>query len=130
MPDLSSPPGAPLTATAPMVMSPTLIGAAPMALIVPAIVAGGAAVPAGGGVTGPVRPVVKHRSGAFILAISVVYCGRATSRIMNFGALRPSTTRTANLVPVGAAPGHRFLGDHLGHVHGQDFRHRQLREGS
>src|SRR5271167_45472 len=48
-----SPPGAPLTATAPIVTSPTLIGTAPCALIVPGIVAGGAAVPAGGGVAGP-----------------------------------------------------------------------------
>src|SRR5712691_131794 len=48
-----SPPGAPLTATAPIVTSPTLIGTPPWALIVPGIVAGGAAVLAGGGVAGP-----------------------------------------------------------------------------
>src|SRR5947207_590836 len=48
-----SPPGAPLTATAPIVDSPTLIGSPPCALMVPGIVAGGAACPAGGGLTGP-----------------------------------------------------------------------------
>jgi hypothetical protein len=40
-----SPPGAPLTATAPIVTSPNLIGTAPWELIVPGIVAGGAVVP-------------------------------------------------------------------------------------
>src|SRR5579862_9291318 len=48
-----SPPGAPLTATAPMVISPNLIGTPPCALMVPAIVAGGAATPGGGGCAGP-----------------------------------------------------------------------------
>ena len=37
-----SPPGAPLTATAPMVTSPNLIGTPPCALMVPGMVAGGA----------------------------------------------------------------------------------------
>src|SRR5439155_4453474 len=40
-----SPPGAPLTATAPIVASPTLIGTPPMALIVPGIFGGGTGAP-------------------------------------------------------------------------------------
>jgi hypothetical protein len=44
-----SPPGAPLTAIAPIVMSPALMGTPPWALIVPAMVAGGAVVPGGRG---------------------------------------------------------------------------------
>lgn len=48
-----SPPGAPLTATAPIVTSPNLIGTAPWELIVPGIVAGGAVVPGAGGRAGP-----------------------------------------------------------------------------
>src|ERR1700694_5327136 len=48
-----SPPGAPLTATAPMVTLPTLMGTPPWALMVPGIVAGGAAVPGAGGCAGP-----------------------------------------------------------------------------
>src|SRR5262245_48229536 len=48
-----SPQGAPLTATAPIVDSPTFIGTPPCALIVPGIVAGGAACPGGGGCAGP-----------------------------------------------------------------------------
>src|SRR5205823_5330793 len=67
-----SPPGAPLTATAPMVASPTLIGTPPWALIVPAMVAGGAAVPAGGGVTGPEGRLYNIAAVAFILATSAV----------------------------------------------------------
>src|SRR6516164_2006300 len=42
-----SPPGAPLTATAPMTWSPTLIGTPPIALIVPGTTGAGTGAPAG-----------------------------------------------------------------------------------
>src|SRR3989454_9949577 len=48
-----SPPGAPLTATAPIVASPTLIGTPPWALIVPGIFGGGTGAPAGRFAGGP-----------------------------------------------------------------------------
>src|SRR5580704_309870 len=94
-----SPPGAPLTATAPMVTSPTLIGTPPWALIVPGMVAGGAAVPAGGGVAGPDGLLYSIVAVAFILATSVVAAVAPSSRIIAFGALRPSTTNTVTLYP-------------------------------
>src|SRR5713101_2186300 len=87
-----SPPGAPLTATAPIVMSLTLIGTPPWALIVPGMVAGGAAVPAAGGVAGPEGRLYSIVAVAFILATSVVDAVAPSSRIIAFGALRPSTT--------------------------------------
>src|SRR6478672_11102353 len=94
-----SPPGAPLTATAPMVVSPTLIGTPPWALMVPGMVAGGAAVPAGGGVAGPEGRLYNIVAVAFILATSVVDAVAPSSRIMALGALRPSTTSTVTLYP-------------------------------
>src|SRR5260370_9530147 len=99
-----SPPGAPLTATAPMVTSPTLIGTPPCALIVPGIVAGGAAVPAGGGVTGPDGRLYSIVAVAFILATSVVDAVAPSSRITPFGALRPATTSTVTFYPSAPHP--------------------------
>src|SRR5438128_2518064 len=94
-----SPPGAPLTATAPIVASPTLIGTPPCALIVPGMVAGGAAVPAGGGVAGPDGRLYSIVAVAFIFATSVVEAVAPSSRTIAFGALRPSTTSTVTLYP-------------------------------
>src|ERR1700733_13620224 len=83
-----SPPGAPLTATAPIVASPTLIGTAPCALIVPGMVAGGAVVPGAGGCAGPDGLFWSMVEVAFILATSVVAAVAPSSRSNAFGALR------------------------------------------
>src|SRR5712691_3952412 len=92
-----SPPGAPLTATAPMVTSPNLIGTPPWALMVPAMVAGGAACPGGGGCAGPEGRLYSIVAVAFILATSVVEPVAPSSRTMAFGVLSASTTSTVTL---------------------------------
>src|SRR5439155_1733272 len=63
------------------------------------MVAGGAACPAGGGLTGPEGRLYSIVAVAFILATSVVDAGAPSSRISAFGALRPSTTSTVTLYP-------------------------------
>ena len=93
-----SPPGAPLTKrSVPMVASPTLIGTAPCALIVPGIVAGGAVVPGAGGVAGPDGLLYSIVAVAFILATSVVDAVAPSSRSMALVALSASTTSTVTL---------------------------------
>src|SRR5262249_23185701 len=89
-----SPPGAPLTATAPMVISPHLIGTPPWALMVPGIVAGGAAWPGGGGCAGPEGRLYSMVAVAFILATSVVDPVAPSSRTIAFGVFSASTTST------------------------------------
>src|SRR5215467_11603138 len=88
-----SPPGAPLTATAPMVVSPLLIGTPPCALIVPGIVAGGAACPGGGGCAGPEGLLYSIVAVAFIFATSAVEALAPSSRSIALVAFIPSTTR-------------------------------------
>src|SRR3984885_8213979 len=89
-----SPPGAPLTPTAPIVASPTLIGTPPGALIVPGTFEGGAAWPGGRGCAGPEGRLNIMTDVAFILATSVVEAVAPSSRSSALGELRASTTRT------------------------------------
>src|SRR3989442_1611953 len=63
------------------------------------MVAGGAAVPAGGGVAGPDGRLYSIVAVAFILATSVVDAVAPSSRSIAFGALRPSTTSTVTFYP-------------------------------
>jgi len=95
----SPPAAAPLTATAPIVTSSTLIGTPPGALIVPGIVAGGVGVPGGGGDLGPDGRSLRMVVVTFILAISVVAGIAPSSRNIAFGMLRTSTTSTVTLYP-------------------------------
>src|SRR5882762_9669666 len=80
-----SPPGAPLTATAPIVMSPIMIGTAPWAFSpfpkknAPGRAGGGAGVPAGTGI-GPEGLLYMIVAVAFILATSVVDAFAPSSR--------------------------------------------------
>src|SRR5258706_16419492 len=92
-----SPPGAPLTAIAPMGTSPTLTGKPPWALMVPGTGKGGAVVPGGRGCAGPEGRLYHIVAVAFILATSVVAGVAPSSRSIAFGAFRESTTSTVTL---------------------------------
>ena len=94
-----SPPGAPLTATAPTSWSPTLIGIPPMALMVPGSSGGGTGAPAGRFGGGPEGRPNAMTLLAFICATSIVPIEAPSSRTNALRTFEWSTTRTVTLNP-------------------------------
>src|SRR5579862_4237659 len=92
-----SPPGAPLTDTAPMSWSPTLIGTPPMALIVPGRTGGGTGAPAGRFAGGPEGRPNAITLLVFIRPTSTVAIVAPSSRRNAFRLSALSTTVTVTL---------------------------------
>ena len=124
-----SPPGAPLTATAPISWSPTLIGIPPMALMVPGRSGGGTGAPAGRFGGGPEGRPNAMTLLAFICATSIVPIAGSVVAHESLEDIRVVDDAHGHLEAVGPALEHRFLRDGLRDVDGEHFLSGQsLRE--